>query len=238
MAQSQGIWRQAHEGAEIRDFTVAEQGNSVVVKVTSRLSKVEADWTTTYKILGTCDILVDAKFAPSKTNLPKLPRLGMQMVLPAGFESITWFGPGPQETYCDRKDARVGRYSGTVREQFFRDYVEPGESGNKGDVRWVALTNKQGVGLLAAGLPLLSVNALHHTTDDLQSAEHPFELPERDFTVLNLDWKQQGVGGDNSWGAWPHDQYLIPCQEQSYSFRLRPFRTGENPAKLARTAVR
>ena len=94
-----------------------------------------------------------------------------------------------------------------------------------------------GVGLLAVGRPLLSVNALHHTTDDLQAAEHPFALPQRDITVLNLDWKQQGVGGDNSWGAWPHEQYLIPCQEQGYSFRLRPFRVGEDPGKLARKAV-
>jgi beta-galactosidase len=162
----------------------------------------------------------------------------MQMVLPAGFDRITWLGPGPQETYCDRKDARVGLYSGTVRDQFFHDYVEPGESGNKVDVRWVALTSRKGAGLLAVGLPLLSVNALHHTTDDLQAAEHPHELPRRDFTVLNLDWKQQGVGGDDSWGAWPHEQYLIPCQEQSYSFRLRPFRAGQDPGKLARTTVR
>jgi beta-galactosidase len=103
-------------------------------------------------------------------------------------------------------------------------------------VRWVALANDKGVGLLAVGLPLLSVNALPHTTDDLQSARHPFQLPLRDFTVLNLDLRQQGVGGDNSWGAWPHEQYLIPCQPQGYRFRLRPFDTSENPSHLARQA--
>jgi len=238
VVKSQGIWRTAHEGAEVREFAVEQKGSSVVVTVTSRLPKVDADWITTYTILGTGDILVDAKFKPSKTDLPKLPRLGMQMTLPAGFDRITWLGPGPQETYCDRQDARVGLYSGTVGDQFFNDYVEPGESGNKVDVRWMALTNKKGAGLLAVGLPLLSVNASHHTTDDLQAAEHPFELPKRDFTVLNLDWKQQGVGGDNSWGKWPHEQYLIPCREQGYSFRLRPIRAGEDPAQLARTAVR
>jgi beta-galactosidase len=236
MAKSQGIWRTAHEVAEVRDFTVAEKGNAVIVKVASRLPKVEADWTTTYTILADGEIVVDAKFTPSKTKLPKLPRVGMQMILPAGFDRITWLGPGPRETYIDRKDARVGLYSGTVREQFCYDYVEPGESGNRVDVRWVALTNKKGIGLLAIADPaqLLSVNASHHTTDDLQAADHPFLLPQRDFTVLNLDWKQQGVGGDNSWGRWPHEQYLIPCQEQGYSFRLRPLQAGEDPAKLAR----
>ena len=68
----------------------------------------------------------------------------------------------------------------------------------------MALKNNGGVGLLAVGSPLLSVNALHHTTDDLQSAKHVFELPPREVTVLNLDHQQQGVGGDDSWGAWPH----------------------------------
>ncbi len=239
MSNSQGVWRKAHEGAEIRSVTVTPANAScIVVKVVQALSKVSATWETTYTVLGSGDILVDARFAPEKTNLPKLPRLGMQMVMPAGFEQIRWLGPGPQETYCDRKDARVGLYSGTVSGQFYRDYVEPGESGNKVDARWVALTNNKGVGLLAAGQPLLSVNALHYSADDLQSGEHPFELPKRDTTVLNLDWKQQGVGGDDSWGAWPHEQYLIPCQEQGYSFRLRPFRAGTDVPKLARAAVR
>ena len=71
----------------------------------------------------------------------------------------------------------------------------------------------------------------------MQSAEHPFELPQRDFMVLNLDWKQQGVGGDNSWGDWPHEQYLIPCQAQRYSFRLRPFSaSGMTDRSVARAA--
>lgn len=237
MAKSQGIWRQAHAGGEVRSFRAEAKASSVVVGISSHLPKVEAEWNTTYTIHKTGDIVVDLKFIPGKTGLPKLPRLGMQMVMPAGFDRIAWLGPGPQETYCDRKDARIGLYSGSVSEQFFNDYVEPGESGNKVDVRWVALANTKGVGLLAVGLPLLSVNALHHTTDDLQLAEHPFELPERDIVVVNLDFRQQGAGGDDSWGAWPHEQYLIPCQAQRYSFRLRPFSVSRmTDQAMARTA--
>jgi beta-galactosidase len=237
MAKSQGIWRKAHEGGEVRGFRAEEKDSDVVVTVSSHLPKVDADWITTYAIHRTADIVVDLEFSPSKTNLPRLPRLGLQMVMPAGFERIAWLGRGPQETYSDRKDARVGLYSGKVSEQFFCDYVEPGESGNKVDVRWVALANAKGVGLLAVGLPLLSVNALHYTTDDLQAAEHPFALPKRGIVVVNLDCRQQGVGGDDSWGAWPHEQYLIPCQAQRYSFRLRPFHvSGVSDQSIARTA--
>ena len=99
------------------------------------------------------------------------------------------------------------------------------------------MTNKKGIGLLAVGLPLLSVNVLHYGTDDLNAGKHAFELPRRDYITLNLDLKQQGVGGDDSWGTWPHAEFLIPCKEYSYSFRLRPFRGGEDPARLARGAV-
>ncbi len=234
MPKSQGIWRYAHLNPVLKSLDVTSRG--AAVQVTARLTlpgAAGAEWTTTYEVFGSGDVVVNAGFVPARTNLPALPRLGMQMVLPAGFETIRWFGPGPQETYRDRKDARVGEYRGDIRDQFCRLYVEPGETGNKVDVRWAALQNGKRIGLLVAGDPLVSVNALHHTTDDLQVAEHPFELPRRDIVVLNVDANQQGVGGDDSWGAWPHKEHLIPCASYNYSFRLRPF-TKEDPAQLGR----
>jgi beta-galactosidase len=236
MNKSQGVWRKAHEGAVLKSFAVEplpEQGE-VSIKAQFELPKVDATWENQYTVLGNGDVRVQASFKPGKTNLPKLPRLGLQMALPAGFERITWFGPGPQETYCDRKDAKVGLYQGTVDGQFYPDYVEPGESGNKTDTRWVALAGNKGAGLMAIGMPLLSVNALHFTTDDLQNAEHPYQLQRRDYVVLNLDLKQQGAGGDDSWGAWPHEEDLIPCQDYSYQFVLRPFSTGTDLRALGR----
>jgi beta-galactosidase len=188
-------------------------------------------------VYGSGDIAVKIHFSPAKTDLPKMVRFGMQMALPAGFEKIAWLGPGPQESYADRKDAKVGMYQGTVSEQFYADYTEPGESGNKADARWLALMNNKGIGLLAVGQPLLSANALHYGTEDMNAGKHAFELPRRDFVTLNLDLRQQGVGGDDSWGAWPHEEFLIPCQERTYSFRLRPFSQGEKPEKLARQVL-
>ena len=235
MEKAQGIWRHAPEGAQPGAMTAEKlaTANAVVVKVSSHLPKVSAEWETTYTVYGSGDMVVQAQFKPGKTDLPKLVRLGMQMTLPEGFERVTWLGPGPQETYCDRKDLKVGLYSGSVSEQFCADYTEPGETGNKADARWIALSNGK-VGLLAIGMPLLSANALHYGTEDLNAAKHAFQLPRRDYITLNLDWKQQGVGGDNSWGAWPHESFLIPCQAYSYSFRLRPFSSNENPGQLAR----
>ncbi len=245
MLKSQGIWRNAHQDAEVKSVDVkpispAGDGGvpyAVAFKSTIGLPKVTATWETTYTVYGSGDIIVQANFKPGGANLPQLPRLGMQMTMPSGFDRIAWCGPGPEETYCDRKDAKVGVYGSTVDAQFYEDYSEPGETGNKADVRWVALTNRKGVGLLAVGMPLLSVNALFYGTEDLNAGKHAFELPRRDYLTLNLDWMQQGVGGDDSWGAWPHKDFLIPCQEYSYQFRLRPLNWGDNPAQAARAGV-
>lgn len=237
--KSQGIWCEAGKDLQVESVKAEEkpQQHAVAVHVKLRLPKVDCRWTTDYTVYGSGDVVVDAQFTPGKKKQPTLPRLGMQMALPAGFEQIAWFGPGPQETYSDRKDARAGVYRGTVEEQFFVDYTEPGESGNKVDARWIALSGPR-VGLLAVGMPRLSANALRYTADDLQGAKHPWELTHRDFVTLNLDLAQMGAGGDNSWGAWPHDEFQIPCQPAHYRFRLRPFVVGQgDPRVLARQGV-
>jgi beta-galactosidase len=160
------------------------------------------------------------------------------MALPGGFENFAWYGRGPQENYWDRKDGYpVGLYRSTVAEQFV-DYSEPQENGNKTDVRWVALSNEQGVGLLAVGMPLLSVGALHYTTADLEGVAHTHEMTRRDFVTLNLDYQQMGVGGDNSWGARTHPEFVLSEKSYTYRFRLRPFSAKDQPPmELSRQAV-
>jgi beta-galactosidase len=124
-----------------------------------------------------------------------------------------------------------------VDEQFYAYYTKPGETGNKAEAQWLALRNEQGIGLLAIGMPRLSANALHYGTEDLNAGKHAFQLPHRDYVTLNLDHRQQGVGGDDSWGAWPHQDFLIPCKPSSYSFRLRPIGPQQDPGLLARTTL-
>ncbi len=237
MEVEKAIWRTAHLDPVLKTFEVKQPApNKVVVIATHFLPSVKADWQTTYTVWGHGEIAVAAQFTPVNSDLPNLPRLGMQLVMHAGFDRIEWFGPGPHETYVDRKIAKVGRYNGTVREQFYSDYVITGESGNKVDVRWAALTNDKGMGLLALGAPLLSLNALHHTTEDLEKAGYAYKLPERDMTVLNLDWKSQGLGGDTSWGnkALPRVRHRIPAVPQGYHFRLLPVTPATDIAVAAR----
>ena len=144
----------------------------------------------------------------------------MQLAMPAAFDTMTWFGRGPHETYWDRKTgAAVGRYSGKVAD-LVHPYVRPQENANRTDVRWVTLTNGHGVGLRAIGMTTLSVSAWPYTMADLQGGRHTHDLPRRDTITVNLDHKQMGVGGDNSWGARPHIEYTLPAKAYTYTFRI------------------
>jgi beta-galactosidase len=177
---------------------------------------------------------------PGDGPVPELPRFGMQATLRAGFDRLVWYGKGPQETYWDRQDARVGVYRGKVQDQYF-DYIKPQETGNKEGVRWLALTNSEGRGVLAVGQPLLSANALHAATDDLFCATqkedfYRYQLPERDTITLDLDLQQRGLGGDNSWGAMPHEGFRLDVWPISYRYRLKVLAGGEDLAALAKQA--
>ncbi len=196
---------------------------------------MDSAYTLTYSFYGSGDAVVEAAFVPGREGLPELPRFGMQAGLAGSLSNVAWFGPGPQETYCDRNDARIGPYAGPIAEQFFADYSEPGESGNKVDVRWVALTGGGEVGVLAVGRPLLSVSALPFSTAALEGPKHPFEIERGDGVTLNLDLRQMGVGGDDSWGALPHEEYRLPAQAYAYAFYLRAFNPAQDsPAVLSK----
>jgi beta-galactosidase/beta-glucuronidase len=176
-----------------------------------------------YTIFGSGDVVIQTSVIPSE-ELPELPRVGLQLVLPGDFDFMRWYGRGPHESYPDRKEsALVGSYSGTVQDQY-HPYIMPQENGNKTDVRWVALSNRHGTGLLAAGNELLNVSAHHYRMENMDNAKHTYELERCDETILNLDHLQSGLGS-NSCGPGPLAQYLITPQEMTFSIRLRPFNT-------------
>ncbi len=238
MTRRSGVWRDAHRTLTVRSFRTETPARGVVrIVVGADLPTVGASYALTYTVYGSGDIVVEASFEPGEKPLPELPRFGMQARLQPGFENLEWYGRGPEETYADRDDLRVGVYRTTVDENYF-DYSQPQETGNKVDVRWAALTNDDGVGLLAVGDPLLGVNALHYATEDLDQALYRHHLTRRDEVFLNLDWKQRGLGGDDSWGALPHEEFRLPAAPYSYRFRLRTFdRASESPMELGRVAM-
>ncbi len=230
-----GIWRAAGEVREVRNISM-ERVHSAHVRISMIffLPVVQSEYSVVYDIFGSADVCVEASFIPGR-ELPNIPRYGMQAVLPGAISRMTWYGRGPQENYRDRKSGyAVGIYSGMVDEQFV-PYVKPQESGNKTDVRWVSFESTDGAGLLITGLPCVSINAGRYTATDLENASHPFELKKRSDIFVHIDYEQMGVGGDDSWGAPTHIEYLLPSASYSYRFRLRPYDAEfESPVELSK----
>ena len=217
-----GIWKFAGPNLAVSKVESKQVNPQVVrISVNGTLPPGNSAYRATYTVYGSSDVIVESSVTPGP-NLPDLPRVGMQMAVPGEFSTMTWYGRGPHETYWDRKTgAAVGVYSGPVEDQI-HVYVRPQENGNKSDVRWMALTNENGVGLLAVGMPLLNVSAWPFTMERLERAKHTFEPPRDNTITVNVDYQQMGVGGDNSWGARTHPQYMLPPQPYSYRFRLAP----------------
>jgi beta-galactosidase len=216
-------WREASENWKVNSVEARRMGSTVVeVRVAGAFPNIESTNEVVYTVYGNGEVDVASSIQPGGTELPELPRFGMQMTVPAEFDSMTWYGRGPHESYWDRKvGAAVGVYSGSVDEQWF-EYSEPQENGNKTDVRWVSLTRADGLGLEVVGAKPIGVSARRYTTEDMERAKHTWEMERQEFIVLNLDHRQTGVGGDDSWGARTHSEYTVDAGAYEYSFRLRP----------------
>ncbi len=223
-------WKRAsYGGCYLLDYSI-DQSNPQQVALTMHydLPDVYAALTLSYQINGRGALIVSESLrADTSKDVQMLPKFGMQMVLPSGFDQIKWYGRGPVESYQDRKDAAfVGVYSGRVAEQF-HPYVRPQETGNKTDVRWLLITNQKGAGLRISSDTLINVNALHYLTKDLDDGlrknnRHSGELTPRPLTALDIDLQQMGLGGINSWGTWPLKQYRLPYGNYSYRFKIEP----------------
>ncbi|WP_330465376.1 DUF4981 domain-containing protein [Streptomyces longwoodensis] len=218
-------WRDAGAARTVTGVRVGPLGDRAVrIEVTGTLpTTVASAWSTTYTVFGNGEIKVDHTLHPG-AGLPYLPEVGALLFLPRRLDQLHYYGRGPEENHWDRNNGTdVGLYSGTVAAQW-SPYLRPQENGNKTDVRWAALTDADGRGLLVSGEPLLEVNASHFTPEDLSvGARHDYQLTPRDAVVLRVNHRQMGVGGDNSWGAHTHDEYkLFADRAYAYTYRLRP----------------
>jgi beta-galactosidase len=251
------VWRSAGETRKVSSVVVAQKSkNSAEVVFNFDLvndkNEVIANYKSTYTVYGSGDVVVDNQFNMTQKDLPEIVRMGMNLQMPRNFDQMSWLGRGPQESYWDRKTAAfVGLYKGSVADQYWA-YLRPQENGNKTDVRWMTITDQSGNGLLFAGMPLLEVSAHHNLLIDFESMErtdgrqrdgdvvvnrHINDVKPRDLTSVNIDYKQMGVGGDDSWGARTHDQYRLTDTKYSYSFRMRAISAVEDPAEIAKVKL-
>jgi beta-galactosidase len=219
-------WKEAVASAQVQRLEVLTQENQKVILLTQHeLTSIESIINLQYTINGKGEVKVDFELVPAE-NLPELPRVGMQVAISKKLSDWAWYGRGPHENYSDRKKgAPFGRYRIDVIDDFFH-YIKPQESNNRTGIKWSRFTNENGKGLLfeSSGEPL-SMSAWPYMQQELNDKDHAHELVESDFITLNIDHKQMGVGGDDSWTifARPHEKYRLPARRYTYSFTISAF---------------
>lgn len=231
------VWRYVTKNRTLRSIEVQKKNKIVFVEVKYDLideNKVNiAAFTIDYEISGSGKTKITSTLNKLKNDLPETPRVGLNIQLSKNLDQMNWYGRGPHESYWDRKTgAKIGRYSGSVQDQYWA-YLRPQENGNRTDVRWVKFENTDQRGLEFVGNPTLDVSAHHQIMEDFESLvkadgnnndqnRHTTDVPIRDLVSVNLDYRQMGVGGDNSWGAKTHPEYMLKDKEYSFSFLILP----------------
>jgi beta-galactosidase len=231
MPEKLGLWRSAGENKKLVSVTVADKTETgLPIEVKWLLTDINVIYQINYTILNNGSIKVEAIMDMGDKSLPEIPRFGMRLQLPKVLDNIEFYGNGPWENYADRNTSSfLGIYNQTLQDQFVKNYIRPQENGYKTDVRWVQFTNANGVGIKFVGLQPICFSALPYVAEDLDPGltkknQHPSDLNEREYISLHLDLKQRGVGGDNSWGALPHEPYLLKGKKYNYSYIIQPIK--------------
>ena len=200
-------WERATRTRLVKTIHTGIREDCVTVSVTQSVRYAKGDVLTEYTVYDDGCILVKHTITPTKDML----RLGMQVRVPAAYDTFAWYGRGPHENYIDRNTgAKVGIYSGRVND-LIHNYMRPQENGNRTDIRWAEITDAGGRGLRIedASGTFLGMSAWPYSQQDLSAAAHIHELPHRDFITLNIDHIQCGVGGDLPGIAGVHPEFTI-----------------------------
>ena len=201
--------------------------NNLELVATYSLPAVDGEVAITYSINNKGEILIRNSLMNIKENLPILPKFGTNFIISQEYNNVNWYGRGPHENYQDRKtSALIGSYNAKVKDLYY-PYIRPQENGNRTDIRTVAFTNDNGKGIMITATQPFEFSAHHQYNSDFdegpeKNQRHTFDIPKRDLININIDYKQMGVGGDNSWGLMPHKAYQLHPEDLSYSFILKP----------------
>jgi len=218
MMNRYGQWKLAsmylthHDGPQVNPVVKMEDGCAVVTYQYQMPTQPASSCEMTYRVYGDGTIAVTLSYDPVK-ELGDMPEFGVLFKIDADYDHLEWYGNGPEETYLDRKrGAKLGIYRNLVSDNMSR-YMVPQECGNKTEVRYAKVTDLQGRGLLFVG-DRMHFSALPYTPHEMENAQHPYELPPVHYTVIRAASEQMGVGGDNSWGARTHEEYLVDVSKR------------------------
>lgn len=192
------------------------------------MPSVKATLKLVYTVDGNGVVTVNEDMTATKdAKVANLFRFGMQMPMPASFETVEYYGRGPGENYIDRNNCtNLGIYRQTVTEQPY-NYIRPQETGTRTDLRWWRVLNPAGNGIEVTAAEPFSASALHYTIESLDEGEnkmqgHMPQVPVADLTNLCIDLKQMGLGCVNSWGALPRAEYMLPYGDYKFTYTITP----------------
>ncbi len=204
-----------------------------IIAFDMKLPDIGATYQLTYSVSGAGRLQVEAAYKPESDQIPLMPKFGMRVRLSSDLNLIKWYGRGPVENYPDRKTGSLIGIHKSKLENFVTDYIAPQDNANRSDVRWFSLSRKSAEGIRLSGLQPLSFRAWPYTEEDLQKANHPYELPDRDFINLNVDLNIHGVGGNDSWGARTLEKYTLPGDKPFYYGFILEYADAKGPSLAA-----
>ncbi len=223
------VWKNPQMNLKNIDVKKDKKANTVTIVTSFDMPEVQGQMDITYLVFantGAVKVTEDFK-ATEGAKVSDMFRFGMLLQMPYSMEKSTYYGRGPIENYSDRKDCmRIAIYNDEADNQYF-PYIRPQESGTKSDIRWWKQTDATGLGLQVKSCAPFYASALHFDTEELDDGNekeqrHSFDLKKSKFTNLFLDAAHMGVGGENSWGAWPLEKYRVHYGNKTFNFVLIP----------------
>ena len=223
------VWKNPQMNLKNIDVKRDKKANTVTIVTSFDMPEVQGQMDITYLVFantGAVKVTEDFK-ATEGAKVSDMFRFGMLLQMPYSMEKSTYYGRGPVENYSDRKDCmRIAIYNDDADNQYF-PYIRPQESGTKSDIRWWKQTDATGLGLQVKSCAPFYASALHFDTEELDDGDekeqrHSFDLKKSKFTNLFLDAAHMGVGGENSWGAWPLEKYRVHYGNKTFNFVLIP----------------
>ena len=223
------VWKNPQMNLKNIDVKKDKKANTVTIVTSFDMPEVQGQMDITYLVFantGAVKVTEDFK-ATEGAKVSDMFRFGMLLQMPYTMEKSNYYGRGPIENYSDRKDCmRIGVYTDDADNQYF-PYIRPQESGTKSDIRWWKQTDATGMGLQVKSCTPFYASAIHFDTEELDDGDdkeqrHSFDLKKSKFTNLFLDSAHMGVGGENSWGAWPLEKYRVHYGNKTFTFTLIP----------------
>ncbi len=214
---------------KVKNFAVND--NSIVATIDMPDQKAQLEMT--YTLTPEGEIIVREHMTVDKeAKVSELFRYGMSIQMPKQYNQVEYYGRGPIETYCDRKDSEfLGVYKNKVNDEYF-EYIRPQESGNHVDVRWFSVIDNSGKGLQFYSNAPMEASALPYTNDQIDDGmhkdkawgRHSGDLIPSGMTTVHVQQKQLGLGCVNSWGAWPRNEYRLPYKDYDFTFAIKPLK--------------